>query len=348
MNQEEYLDQLLEARRSGHPQPPLNDDELAACLAAAEMFIRLQEIEVPADLARRLEVSLRAHANARLRSPDGQILLNEKVLPIAQQHHAANAYRTPQRRAWAAMLGIAAMLILAFAGLLAFSAHIPPGGSLSGQKPPGTQVTSTVGTTDPQSLVNTDILLLRSALTDLHTAVANQSSDETMKLDLQTVSTRSRNCQKAVAAVPAGAERDTAQQNLNAALTEEEQTIRQLLAPVDWPTRLLFTQQLGVLGDPIPTITHVSVHLQSNGMYLITLTGTHFASQARLMLNGQPVGTVSKALNDQLVATIPGTQGYPGQHAFGVLNPDGTAAQFVHTDGDDHNSSGTATPTPDH
>lgn len=345
MNQEEYLDQLLEARRSGHPQPPLSDDELAACLAAAKMFTRLQEIEVPADLARRLEVSLRAHANARLRSPDGQILLNEKVLPIVQQHHAANAYRTPRRRAWAAMLGIAAMLILAFAGLLAFSAHIPPGGSLSGQKPPGTQVTST---TDPQSLVNADILLLRSALTDLRTDVANQSSDGTIKLDLQTVSTRSRICQKAVAAVPAGAERDTAQQNLNAALTEEEQTIRQLLAPVDWPTRLLFTQQLGVLGDPIPTITHVSVRLQSNGMYLVTLTGTHFASQARLMLNGQPVGTVSKALTDQLVATIPGTQGYPGQHGFGVLNPDGTAAQFVHTDGDDHNSSGTATPTPDH
>jgi hypothetical protein len=348
MNQEEYLDQLLEARRYGRTQPSANNDEITASLAAAEMLTRLREIEVPAEFASRLEVSLRARVNSRRSiQPNSQTLSNENILPITRRRSSANTRSAPRQRAWIALLGIAAMLVLAFAGLLALSAHTLPGGSLSGPRHVGNQATSPVLNNSPQSQVNSDILLLRNALADLRTAVNNQSSDAVIQMALQTVAARSHDCQNAVKAVPGGPDHDTAQQNLNAVLTEEEQTVRQLLTQVDWAMRLLFTQQLGFLGDPVPTITHVSIHTQSNGTYLVTLTGTHFAPQARLMFKGQPDGTVSQATPEQLVAIIHSSQGLPDTHAFGVLNPDGTAAQLVRTGGGDHNGSGTSTPYPD-
>lgn len=48
--------------------------------------------------------------------------------------------------------------------------------------------------------------------------------------------------------------------------------------------RLAFTQQLGALGDPVPTVTQVVVHAQNNGTLPVTLTGTHFAPGAELLI----------------------------------------------------------------
>lgn len=338
MKPEEYLDQLLEARSHGHPPLSVNDDEIAASLAAAEMLTRLQEIEVPADVTRRLEATLRTRVSARRPVQLNSLAsLNENVLPPTRRRSSERTHREPKRRAWIAIGGVAAMLILAFAGLLALSAHTLPGGSGQG----GNQVISPTTTIPAQSRVNVDIALLRSALVDLSADVNDQRSDAVIQRALQTVASRSHDCQNAMAAVPTGSERDATQQDLNAALAEEERTVRQLLGQVDWPMRLLFTRQLGVLGDAVPTITHASAHVQQNGTVLITLTGTHFASQARLMVNGKSDGTVIKVLSDQLVASIPLSQGSPGTHAFGVLNPDGTAAQFIYTGEDDHNGPGT-------
>ena len=44
---------------------------------------------------------------------------------------------------------------------------------------------------------------------------------------------------------------------------------------------------MGALGDAVPTVTQVMVHPQSNGTLLITLTGTHFAPQAELIIDGR-------------------------------------------------------------
>ena len=136
-------------------------------------------------------------------------------------------------------------------------------------------------------------------------------------------------CRSAVAALPDGSQRTSAQQDLTNVLAQEDQTVRQLLPQLDWPMRLLFTQQLGKLGDPVPTVTHVTVRAQLNGTLLITLTGTHFAPQAVFVLNGKSVGTVSQVTPGQLVAIIRTSQWSSGSHALGVLNPDGTAAQRV-------------------
>ena len=68
--------------------------------------------------------------------------------------------------------------------------------------------------------------------------------------------------------------------------------------------RLAFTQQLGALGDPVPTVTHVMVHAQSNGTLLFTLTGTHFAPHAELLIDGRSGGMVSQSTSQQLVAVV--------------------------------------------
>jgi len=59
--------------------------------------------------------------------------------------------------------------------------------------------------------------------------------------------------------LPAGAEREAAELDLDRVLTQEEQTVRHLLDQVDWPVRLAFTGQLGARGDAVPTVTHVIV-----------------------------------------------------------------------------------------
>jgi len=90
--------------------------------------------------------------------------------------------------------------------------------------------------------------------------------------------------------LPAGAEREAAELDLDRVLTQEEQTVRHLLDQEDWPVRLAFTGRLGARGDAVPTVTHVIVRPQSNGTLLITLTGTHFAPDAELIIDGRPGG----------------------------------------------------------
>jgi hypothetical protein len=145
--------------------------------------------------------------------------------------------------------------------------------------------------------------------------------------------------------VPAGSEREVAQRALDSILTEEEQTLRHQLDHVDWPIRLALTQQLGALGDPVPTVTRVVVRPQFNGMLLITMTGSHFAPQAELIIDGRRAGMVSQTTPEQLVAVISNAALTPGAYAVGVRNPDGTAAQGVlNVNNNYHNRQGTPGP----
>ena len=94
--------------------------------------------------------------------------------------------------------------------------------------------------------------------------------------------------------------------------------------------RVAITRQLGALGDPVPTVTRVVVSIQTNGTHLITLTGTHFAPHVELIMDGRPVEMVSPSTSKQLVAIISNSAWSAGEHAFGIRNPDGTAAQMSH------------------
>jgi hypothetical protein len=221
--------------------------------------------------------------------------------------------------------------------LLTVSAHSLPGDALYGLKQAEHQFTLTFEN-NPQNRVSAQIDLLRSALVDLGAVVNDGRSDDAIRLALDTVAAKTIACRGAVAAVPAGSEREVAQRDLDSILTEEEQTLRHQLDQVDWPIRLAFTQQLGTLGDPVPTVTHVAIRTQINGMLLITMTGSHFAPQAELIIDGRPAGMVSQTTPEQLVAVISNAAWSPGSYAVGVRNPDGTAAQKVLNVNDNNHS----------
>ena len=323
MNPEEYLDRLIERREHGEAQIPVINDEIAACLAAAEVLTQLQEIDVPPELAGHLELHIRARARQ-----------NGTTIPMVHPRSPAGSPRFLVRRTLITVLGIAAMLMLACVGMLTVSARSLPGDTLYGLKQAENQFTLTFAT-NPHDRVSVQIGQIHSSLIDLNTVVNGERDDDAIRLALITVAAKTNDSRRAVAALPAGSERDAAQRELDGVLAGEEQTLRHLLDHVDWPIRLALTQQLGALGDPVPTVTHVMVRTQSNRTLLITLTGTHFAPNAELIIDGRPGGMVSQSTSEQLVAVISDSTWFADEHVFGVHNPDRTAAQMVF-DGNDH------------
>jgi hypothetical protein len=324
MNPEVYLDRLIEKREAGENQFSVRNDEIASSLAAAETLMQLQKIDVPPAFAYRLELSVRARTRSqRLTRQNGQ------SIPTGPLHRHSNRQRLPKHMSWVAT-GIAAILVLAFTALVAtYTGGLSlPGHPTAGLKPAQNQIASTVAI-DPQNLINDQIGQLHSALIELDTMVNDRRDDNTIQQALTSVSTSTIDCQKAVAALPAGSERGTAQQNLNNVLAEENQTLRNLLNHVDWPLRLGFTRQLGNLGASVPAVTHGMIHTQSNGTLLITLTGTNFAPHAVLVVDGRAMGIVTQSTSWQLIAVISKSNWPSGTHTLGILNPDGTAAQMV-------------------
>lgn len=234
------------------------------------------------------------------------------------------------------------MLVAAFTGLLTASASSLPDGPLYGLKQAANQVRLTFAS-DPQTRASTQMEFLQNALDDLSAEVNDGHNDAAIKQALQIVASRTHDSQQAVAALPTGSEHDAGQQSLNSILTSEDQTLRQLLAHVDWPLRVLFTRQLGVLGDQVPTVTSpLSVHLQPDGTFLVTLNGAFFAPQAEFIIDGQPAGTVLRRSSRQLVVILKRSEMSPttSPHIFGILNPDGTAAQIVPRKEDDYEGQG--------
>src|SRR5258707_398928 len=328
MNPDEYVDRLIERRERGEKQLPVITDEIAASLAAAEVLTQLREITVPPEFAGYLELYLRARARNF-----GQ--QTSTALPVVRPVGRAGV-----RRSWTAVLGFAAVLLAACISILTASARSLPGDTLYGLKQAEYQLTLNFAS-GPQDRASAQIDQLRNALVDLRTVVTAGRADDAIGLALSSVAAKTHASRGAVAALPAGAEREAAQRELDGVLAQEEQTVRHLLDQVDWPLRLACTQQLGALGDAVPTVTHVMVHAQSNGTLLITLTGTHFAPHAELMIDGRPEGTVSPNTSQQLVAVVSDAAWSAGAHALGVRNPDGTAAQMVLSDeSDDHNQPG--------
>ena len=150
------------------------------------------------------------------------------------------------------------MFIVACVGVLTASARSLPGDALYSLKQAETQFTLTFAGA-PQNRATLQIDHLRSALVDLNTVVNEGRDDDAIRLALDTVAAKTSDSQEAVAALPVDSEREAAQQDLDSAIAQEEQILRQLLNNVDWPVRLAFTQQLGALGDPVPTVTNVVV-----------------------------------------------------------------------------------------
>ena len=323
MHAEEYLDQLLDEHIYKENQFAPSDDEIAVSLAAARMLVQLQELALPAKFAHRLEGEIRIRARSQSVS---QHIEAGRLIPFTPSQGAVpQPHRPLKRRAWVATVGAVAVLLTAFASLLTLSAHSLPGDPLSGLKQAENQWTLPFGG-DPQSHADAAIGQLRSSILDLNTVVNEGRDDGAIQQALSTVSVWTNNSREAVSALSAGPALQTAQQSLDGALRQEDQTLRLLLNHVDWPMKVAFTRQLGMLGDPVPTVIHVTVRAQSNGTLLVTLTGADFASRTQLVIDGKPMGIVSQRSAGLLVATVSSARWSSGTHTVGVLNADGTAA----------------------
>lgn len=329
MTPEERLDRLLELREQGAPRLPMTSEDLAARIAAADALAHLQAIDAPPEIDARLEARIRARARQLAHQHGGE-------LPVPRPPQRRHTRLFSLRRGWGMALGMAAALLLLLVGTLSAAASSLPGDPLYSLKQFEHEVRLSFAS-DQQDRAELEISQLQSGLADLNTVIGQKRGDAAIQQALETVVAQTRDSQAAVAAVPAGAEQTAVQRDLVSALTEEEQALHSGLARVDWPLRLAFTQQLGALGEAIPTLTKVSAEPLSNNTITITLTGTNFAQGAQLTINGVAKGSVSKNTPTTLVVTLNASDWPKGPTAVGVLNPDGTAAQITLKAGSDDN-----------
>ncbi len=361
MKPEEYLDRLIESYTREELPHPEYTDEVAACIQARERFAQLNEIPVPSGFANSLEYSIRAHIRSingrdqRDTSPARPFAVVGQSRGYVQPTQSRSSIRSRsgyKRRTWMALLQIAAVLIMTSIGVLTASTRALPGDALYSLNQAEKQFALTFAGV-PQNRANQQIANLRGALVDLNAVVKDGRGDDAIRLALDTVSAKTVDCQEAVATLPANASNNETQKDLANVLSEEEQMLGQLLNSVDWPMRLALTQQLAALGEPVPTLTHVIVHIQNNGTLLITLSGSYFSSQTQLIINGQQTGIVKQVTPSKLVAVARNVGQSGGIFAVGVRNPDGTSAQLIvnsvednNTDRQDDNRSRQGTPVP--
>jgi uncharacterized membrane protein YgcG len=330
MTPEEQLDRLIEVHKRNGALRPVGDDELLARLDAADALAALRRVEVPDAFAARLEARVRQRARS-LSQPDQRLTF---VPRSASQDKARPFFR----RAWVGGLVMAATLLLACIGAFTAAASSLPGDPLYGLKQVEQQVSLTLAGS-AQSRAQVNISHLRSAVADLSDEVYAGRSDADVMQALSIVADETRESQAAVVAMSAGPDRDAAQQDLTGALTQEEQTLRQLLARVDWSLRVAFTGQLGALGDTVPTITQITVKQQSDNALVVTVTGTNFTAETQFVLNGQPRGTLLSQTATQMVVALSQDDWHGKRQSIGVQNADGTAAQGTFT-GDEHGGDG--------
>lgn len=348
MNREEHLDDLIEQYLHGASSPlPVSAGD-SARIHAAEALSQLNELEVPPKMAARIEARVRARARAH---KNGKIVFLEgrPYRPQPIDHPQRPYYRPP----WLVVLTTAALLLLACLGVGIAASKSLPGDLLYGVKQLEQQV-ALASAGSPADHASLQVSQLQGAISDLETEVNDGRSDDDIMQALSIVATDTRDSQSAVTSLAAGPDRNAIEQTLEETLRNERTTLYQLLSRVDWSTRLAFTQQLGTLGAPVPTVVQVTVDEGSDTTLTLKLTGTNFASGARLVINGTPRGTVSQETPTELIAQVKASDLPGGTYTVGILNPDGTAAQATlkvdnHQDGpgdgDDHGGQGTPSPS---
>lgn len=299
--------------------------------------------EVTDDVA--LEYGERTHSA----SPPGRPTLHLHSVP-----------RQP-RRVW--RIVAAAVLLLAVGGsLFATTAMAQPGSPLYSLHRWSDDARAGLDTS-PSDRVRLHLSYASDALSALNAIVTQHQGSAAYRDALSTVRDEDEASALGLAAVPLGAERDSLAAQLAALQQNERQDLRAALTQVGWTDRVLTTTALGNLGQPVPVVASVRIirsehsgsggHGQSGYDWLAIITGTGFQPGAACIFDGQPEGTVTAASPTQLVVQWSGLETASG--AFGVQNPDGTAAQTstIQRMTDDHGNSGnsggspTATPTTD-
>lgn len=342
---EDRLDALLSSTLAG-AQRPVNitgDDGLEPLLAAAGSLRPLRDAAPSATFAHTLELRLLAHAATLAR--DGAVALSTQetlsaieratdAIPVemhasptnhqpASMSHRERTVRRP-RFIWPAVA--AAVLLLAL-GTLTAAAAAGPGSLLYGLHRLEQGITVALSGS-PAARMRLHLQYAAGALASADSAAHSGDSatfnDALAPLQSELVAAASE-----LPNVPPGADHDALASELSSLRTHVIADLHGDLQFVNWPQRLAATSTLAVLGDTVPHVTSalaIRVHASVPHTWRVVVTGTGFASDAQLLVNGQPAGAVISVSSTSLVATYTASDDQPPS-AIGVANSDDTAAQ---------------------
>jgi hypothetical protein len=334
MNPDDQLDHRIEAIMHGQHPMGSPDPEIAEALQVAEVFARLNAVPVPTDLAER--VLLRLGEAVDQRSKRGIIIPFPSTVTIR---------RAGRLKALAAVAACILVIIATTAGISNAAASSLPGDPLYSVKQ-WQQSFALAQAHNAADRAHIAIQNIRSGLSDLRTTVAHHSSDSNDITALNTVAVQTRDAQSAVNDISPGDTREARAAELGSLITEEEQTLHQLLGQVDWSVRAAFTGQLGALGESVPTITGAQV-TEQHDLLILTITGHFFVAGTQVIFDNNTIpGAIVSQTSTQIVAQLDHSHSSGGHHTIGVVNPDGTVALWANSIDDGNGDHHDGDPTP--
>lgn len=363
MQIEDRLDVLLASRLSGSPSQLDDniaaDEELAPLLRAFDELAPLREARPSEEFTRDLEVRLLAYAASLNAAPSATSLpqpvsrdnqsSTANTAPLASRSNARR--RSISRSLWGIVAAAVLLLVIGASALTAFAASAGPGSPLFGLRRAEQNIRVQLASSQGDK-VRLHLSFATEALAQVNSAVAQGSGDSTYTTALATFMSEQQAAVDALAALPSGSERATLTQQLTTLCTQARSDFHTALHSTSWTERVATTQALGALGETIPVANDATV-IRLNGpnehKVRLIVTGSGFASGARVTVNGQVVGTLISATSTQLVVEIDTTSFHDSFRTIGVSNPDGTAVVSAHIDeatGSDQNGSGAGRPTP--
>lgn len=277
--------------------------------------------------------------------------------PGSSRTMSARAAGRKQRRSmmlpvWARGLAVACVLLALGSGLFAAAANAQPGSPLFGLHRAEQWVQ--VSLASPADKARLHVRYAGDALAALDRAVAGSRGDPTYSSALATLQSELSAAASSIATLPAGQTRDALAAQLAAVEQHARDDLRAALPGLNWDDRVATTAALGGLGESVPhvmsaTIDEIAGHdaqaaTRGGHTVQIIVSGSGFVAGARLVINGQPAGTVLSVADGTLVAQVSLDPSLAGHVvSIGVENPDGTAAR---TSAIDHGAAVTQTPAP--
>lgn len=251
------------------------------------------------------------------------------ILPGSPRQRGRLASR--RRIVWQ-LAAAAAILVCIAVPLSVAAAHAEPGSPLYALRrlEQGVQAGLTL---DPASRAGLRLSFARDSLTTLEHAI--KKGDQAAYLDaLSSFVVAYKDAKDAVADVPAADQRAPLQNTLEGLRVQASTDLYQALGGMNWANRLTTTNALGQLGNSVPHINQVTFargagNASSGGGLTITIHGNGFASDAIVLINGQPSGQVRKVTPEDIQVSLPGISMLDAGTIVGVENPDGTATEIV-------------------
>ena len=334
MTPEDQLDRAIDARFAGRLVSS-TDHEVLERLRVAKMMAQVNEITVPQDFADQLQSRLLARLGER-RSHTQRI-----TLPLLSGRYAVTVARS-----WLVVAVIVILVAVTTFSVSNVAASSLPGDPLYHVKQLQQQVVLSQADS-PTNKAQLAIDQLNSSVSDLTAIVDQKRDDEAILGGIASIADHTHTGQMAVDAVPSGQDHDSLAVSLATAINQEKKVLYQLLNAIDWRITLALSGQLGVLDEPVPTISSVMVHIGSNTVTL-TVNGTNFRAGVQITINGIiEANAVTAQQPLQLTAQIPIIIWLSDQHAIGVVNTDGTASQYSIKSGEiesDHSTTPTIVP----